>query len=374
MSGKRHTIVPYASRHLQNLPIRWGEFFPPSINLNKFNLLESLRSVYSQQAKNNINLLLNNFKPEIVHLHNIYHHLTPSILPELKKRGIPIVQTVGDYHLISPNYFMYHDGEICEITKPNKYYKAIAHKCVKGSYLKSLLEITEKYLYLVLGWERNYVDRFLAPSDFMRTKLIEYGIPENKVTTLPYFIDSTKYRPNYEPGKYILYFGRLSEEKGLKVLLKVMKQLPRIKLVIAGTGPQEEELRMMNSELGNRNVEFVGFKSGHELLNLIENCRFTVLPSVWYEVFGLSILESFACGKPVIASNIGGMPEVIDHGENGLLVKPDNVSELSDAIDNLWKSVTRIRNMGKIGRNITEKKYNKAIHYDQIMRIYSKYL
>lgn len=370
LANKGHQTGIFSVEHPKNNKTSWSEFFPPNINLNNNNLFNAIRSVYSIKARKNISRLLDSHKFDLAHLHNIYHHLTPSIIPELKKRKIPIVMTVGDYHLISPNYFMFHNGSICEKVKPDKYYKAVFHKCVKGSYLKSLLEVMEKYFYHFLKWEREYIDMFIAPSNFMKSKLLEYGIPEKKVITLPYFVDSGQYKPDYNPGKYILYFGRLSEEKGLMVLLRAMKLLPEIKLVIAGVGPQENELRIEKKESRIENVEFAGYKSGKELTSLIQNCRFTVLPSVWNEVFGLSILESFACGKPVIAARIGGIPEVIDNEKNGLLVKANNPSELVNAIRKLWNNFDQCKKIGEQARNDAVKKFNPDNHLRAMLSIY----
>jgi len=326
--------------------------------------------IFNLNAYRKIDKILSIFPADIVHLHSIYHHLTPFMLLTIRNKNIPAVQTIEDYHIISPNYNLFHNGKICEITKPNKFYKAIFHKCVKNSYLFSLAEVIEKYIHYWLGWERNYIDYFIAPSLFMKKKLTEYGLPKTKIVHLPHFVDYKAYKPNYENGNYILYFGRLSPEKGINYLIEAMKLLPKVKLLIVGRGSQKQELRRKNQELGNKNVEFVGFQEGTKLKKLIAQSKFTVLPAVWYEVFGLSILESFACGKPVIASDIGGIPEIVKDGLNGLLVKPGNIDDLAEKIDKLWNNTKLYRELGKNAREYAEKNFGPEEHYVKLMSIY----
>ncbi len=369
-----HKVVYFSMHHHLNFSTKWSKNFVNNISyekLEKRNLLKIIsKLIFSSEDKNKISHLLVNFKPHLAHLHSIYHHVSPSVVLELKKRNIPMVQTLEDYHLIAPNYNLFHNSYICEITKPNKFYKAILHKCVKNSYIFSIAEVFEKYLHYWLGWERNYVDYFIAPSKFMRNKLIEYGLASEKIICLPHFVDSKQFKPNYKLGDYIIYFGRLSPEKGINYLLEAMKLLPKIKLKVVGRGSQESELRIMNKELGNKNVEFVGFKVGAELKKLIANSRFTILPSVWYEVFGLSILESFASGKSVIASDIGGIPETVKDKFNGLLFEPGNVDDCAEKISRLWSNPLLCRKMGKNARECVEKKFGPEEHYEKLMNIY----
>lgn len=371
-----HKVAYFSMINPNKQNSEWSKYFVSIITYEKLDIrrLPSIlvRMFYSFEARKKISRLLDEFKPDIAHSHNIYHHISPSIIFEIKRRKIPIIQTLHDYHLIAPNYNLFHDNKICEITKPNIFYKALFHKCVKNSYFFSLAEVIEKYFHHWLGWERNYIDYFIAPSMFMRKKLIEYGLPKEKIIHLPHFIDSTKYKPNYEIGNYILYFGRLSPEKGIKYLIQVMKLLPKIKLIIAGRGSQEQELRMMNQELGNKNVEFVGFQEGARLKKLIAGSRFTILPSVWFENSPNSILESYACGKPVLGSRIGGIPEILHNMVNGIFFEPGNEDDLADKIDTLWNNPALCKKLGKNAREYVEKNFGPEEHYECLMDIYKK--
>ena len=306
LSRKKHCISFFSMMDNKNKKNYWSKYFVSNLSPVKFD-----RMFYSFEVNHQLSGLLTDCPVEVAHLHSLYHQLCPSLLLEFKKRNIPVIQTVHDYHLISLNYNLFHNGKICEVTCPNLFYKAILHKCMKNSYLYSFIEVTEKYFQYFAGWERNLVDFFIAPSLFMKNKLIEYGIIENKIIHLPYFIDTEKYQPEYSDKGYILYFGRLSPEKGLSFLIDVMDKLPKIKLLVVGCGDEEHNLKIKVSKLKLSNIKFAGFKDGEELRSLIQNARFIVLPSLWYDVAPISILEAAACGKPVLASNIRGIPETV---------------------------------------------------------------
>jgi len=374
LKEKGHKIAYFSMHHSQNKKTYWSKYFVSNINYDPNNtdnnLKLFLRSLYSVEARIKIRLMINEFKPDIAHIHDIYHHISPSILLELQARRIPVVQHLSDYHIISPNYNLFHNNQICEISKEKKFYKSIFHKCIKQSYLSTMAEVMEKYFHEYMGWEKKLVDHFIAPSRFMKIKLIEFGMPSKKITILPHFIDYQTYKSKNEIGNYILFFGRLSEEKGLELLVRVMDKLPNIKLKIVGRGERETKLKNLIKQLKINNVELVGFREGESLKKLIYGCRFTILPSLWYEVFGLSILESFASGKPVIASRIGGIPEVIEDGVNGFLCEPGNKDEFRNRILHLWNKKKLCKTLGRNARQWAIKNYNPGSHYEQLINIY----
>lgn len=370
-----HEIAFFSMDDPKNQGSEWSKYFVGDISYERVEMKAALRKVlnmiYSFEARKKISQLLDNFHPDIAHLHSIYHHLSPSIIYELVKRKIPIVQTLHDYHLISPNHTLFHDGKICEITKQRKSYKAILHKCVKGSTLAGIIEAIEQYIHLFLGIN-NKVNIFISPSKFHAKKLLEYGIPKEKIDVLHNFCDYRKFKPHYELGKYILYFGRLSPEKGINYLIDAMKLIPKIKLKIVGQGNSKYEKKLKAQAKDLTNIKFIGFKDGYELKEIISNSRFTVLPSVWYEVFGLSILESFASGKPIIASNIGGIPETVKDGFNGFLVKPGDFQDLAEKIKKLWNNPAMCRKLGRNARDFVENNFRSEEHYEKLMGIYKR--
>lgn len=369
-----HKVAFFSMQDPQNQRSVWSKYFVSNISFEKVELKRFprifTRMMYSLEARRKISQLLDEFRPDIVHLHSIYHHISPSIIPELKKRKIPIVQTLHDYHLISPSHTLFHNGKICELTQKHKFYKAVCHKCVKNSYPASILEMIEQYLHHITGIYTNNVDLFISPSQFMAEKLIEYGIPKNKIHVLHNFCDYRKFKPHYKPGDYLLYFGRLSPEKGLAFLLDVMYKLPDIKLKIVGKGLQEAELKRKARVLELNNVTFLGYQTGDSLKNLIYNCRFVVLPSLSYDIFPISIMEAYACGKPAVASRTGGIPELVSENDDGYLFEPGNVDECTTKIRKLWSYLNTYKRLGKNSREFVMKEFCPDSHYKKLIEIY----
>lgn len=363
----------------KNLPSTLSKYFVSNISFREVDLKSGFkflkRMIYSNEAVRKINKLLDQFHPDIAHIHNIYNHISPSILPEIKKRGIPIVQTVHDYHQLAPNRNLFHDGKICEVTKPDKYYKALLHRCVKGSYLATFANIITLYIHRMFGLYNNNVDYFIAPSMFVKNLLIEYGFNPKKIIYLPNFVDiddSVTTGNSSNVQKYILYFGRFSVEKGLIFLLKVAKNLPNINFKLVGRGPQEEILRNITKKKRLRNVEFLDHRESKRLNPIISDSYFTILTSIWYENLPNSILESFILGKPVIASNIGGIPEVIENDSTGFLFETGNTEDCISKIKKLWNNPYLVKKMGENARSYVKKRFNPERHHKQLMNIYKK--
>lgn len=341
----------------------------PGFQPEKPKLKDLMNFFYSFDARRIAHQLLENEQPQIAHLHIYYGQLTPSIISVLKSRGIPIVQTLHEYKLICPIVTMTRNGQPCEECCNGSYWKAAINRCNRGSLLRSLVTSAESYTSQMLG-AINDIDHFIAVSDFVRDKMLQYGIPEHRISTVHNFINMEEYKPNYSAGDYFLYFGRVERIKGIMTLLAAVKQA-NVRLIIAGVGGLEQtvEREIKKHKL---DVELVGFKSGSELHDLIRGSLCVVVPSEWYETFGLVILEANALGKPVIASRIGGMPEVIKEGETGLLFEAGNVDELTQAMEWIWTHPDEAVDMGKNARRHVEKKFGKERHYKKIMSIYEK--
>lgn len=376
LEDKGHSLGYFSMKDEKNLLTKWSKYFVRNTSFEKLELNRLprilTRMFYSIEARRNISELLDHFKPDIAHLHSIYHHLSPSIILELKKKNIPIVQTLHDYHLISPSHTLFHNGRICEITKKTSLWKAIFHKCVKNSYSASFLEVLEQYFHHFMGIYTKNVDIFITPSLFMNNKLVEYGISKDKIQVLNNFCDYRKFTPTYNPGSYILYFGRLSPEKGLIFLLEVMEKLPQIRLNIVGKGLQKAELKEKAKSRGLNNVMFIEHQSGESLRELIYNSRFTITPSECYETFSLASLESFASGKPVVASRIGALPEIVKDKETGFLFEAGNAEDCVNKINKLWNNPILCRKMGRNARGYVEKYFSPEDHYEKMIGIYKK--
>lgn len=357
-------LVTRDSRNVVSTPWEVQGFLPERPKLR-----DLFHFYYSLDAKMVVRRLIKEEKPDIVHLHIYYGQITPSILGEFVSQGIPVVQTLHEYKLICPVATMARNGAVCDACCSGSYWKAALHRCNRGSLLRSLVSSTEAYSSRWLGSVRK-VDHFIAVSDFVRETMVAYGIPDSRISTVHNFVESAGFEPSYEPGSYFLYFGRLEEVKGIKTLISAAERVGA-RLVIAGDGDYRVEAERQ-SRRRNLNVDFVGFKKGSDLHDLIRGSLCVVVPSEWNETFGLVILEAHALGRPVIASRIGGMQEVIQDGETGLLFEPGNDMELADAMRRMLGNPERAVEMGRNGNIVIQELFGKREHYRRIMSIYKK--
>lgn len=362
----------------KNVVSRWSKYFIDYVDYQdkKLSFLKKIKVVlkilYNYQAKQNLEKLLREFQPDIAHLHNIYHQLSPSIIDMLKKYQIPMVMTLHDYKLICPNYKIYSKNEVCYKCQGERYYNCFFRKCMKDSYAKSFLVMIEAYLNNKILKLYHKIDLFIVPSHFMEDVCVKFGILENKLRVVNNFVDSSCIsNAKVSDKSYLLYFGRLSEEKGIDILLKAMEKIEdNIKLKIVGVGPEEKNLKIKSVKLKvKKNIEFIGYKYGEELNNLIINAKAIIIPSIGLENMPMSMLESMALGKVVIASKIGGISEVIKDGVNGMLFSSGNSDSLATKINQL-----REININDMEKNAiaTIKNFSSEEHYDNIINIYKK--
>lgn len=368
-----HQVAQFAMAHPENRKSQWQDWFVRQIDYDNASMAENIlnagKIMYSPEARKKIGKLIEKFKPDIAHLHIFQHQLSPSILFELKKRGLPVVYTAHDLKSVCPNYKMLSKGRVCEKCKGRRFYQCFLNKCTKNSYLKSLICTVEMYCHSLLK-VYDLVDLIVTPSAFYERKLVEFGFPEDKVVWVPNFTDKIEVEPCFDVGDYFVYCGRLSEEKGLYTLVEAMKEVREGRLIIIGTGPLAPMLSERISSLRLDNVEMAGFLAGRELLKVIGNCQFTVIPSEWYENGPMTILESFALGKPVIGSDLGGIPEHISPGENGLIFRAGNPEDLAMRINALTADRKKTASMGRNARKKAEQLYSRGAHLERIMEIY----
>ena len=370
-----HEVIPFSMKDNKNYETKYSKYFIENISYENMGIKEKAingaKLIYSFEAKKKVKNIVNDNTPDIAHLHIFQHQLSPSILKEIKKSGTYVVNTVHDLKVICPNYKMLNDGEICEKCKSDKFINCFKSKCIKGSTVNSMLNTIEAYTHRILK-SYDYVDKFICPSEFYMNKFIEFGIPKEKVVHIPNFVDVSKFNPNYEHEDYFVYFGRLSEEKGINTLIKSMKYVNKSKLIIVGTGPIEKELKEFVVKENIKDVEFVGFKTGNELENIIKQSRFIVIPSEWYENAPMSIIEAMAYGKAVLGSNIGGIPEFIEDNHTGMIFKTKDEIDLANKINYLIDQENQTIEMGKNARIRAEKLYDKTVHYEKIMDLYNQ--
>jgi glycosyltransferase involved in cell wall biosynthesis len=376
LESKGHKITDFSMHHPRNLPSPFENHFLPYIDYEKSSLTgqvqAAFRAIWYPLAARRIGRLLDQFHPDIVHLHNIYHQISPAILPVIQQHNIPIVQTLHDYKLICPNYLLYTQGHTCQLCKDGRYYHAVQNRCLHGSLAWSAAAALEMTLHKRWQVYERHVSRFLAPSHFILERMVAFGIPEQQLALLPRFLFAAEQQPTpAEEGKYALFLGRLSEEKGLITLLTAAQQA-NVPLYIVGEGPMRTTLEIIIAQDKLTQVRLAGYLAGPALAQAIARARFTVVPSEWYEVFGQIIIESFARGKPVVATAVGGIPEIVDDGVDGLLVPPGDATALAKTLRWLWDRPQVATGMGSAGRVKVEKQYDAPLHYQRILALYQE--
>lgn len=367
-------VVPFAMRHPANLPSAWSDYFVSELEyggaggpLTKAR--QAAKVVFSLEARRNIRALIGRAPPAIAHAHNVYHHISPSIFGALKAEGVPLVMTAHDLKIACPAYKMLSSGRVCERCQGGRIHNVLLHRCVKDSAVVSRLVLLETLVHRSLGLYRDTIDRLIAPSRFYRDKLAEWGWDKSRIAYIPNCIDAGQYVPSREEGDYFVYAGRLAPEKGLATLVRAAA-LSHQRLVLAGSGPEEQTLRKLAGELG-ADVAFTGHLDRPELKRVIGEARALVLPSEWYENAPISVLEAYALGRPVIGTRIGGIPELIADGETGSLVEPGNAAMLAEALAGLASLPSSARAaMGATGRDWVAREFSPDRYRDRTMALY----
>jgi glycosyltransferase involved in cell wall biosynthesis len=369
-----HEVIPFAMTYPENLPTPFSTYFPSevpteNVKLNVRGLHTLGRMLYSIQARSKLARLIDQVKPDVCHVHNIYTQLSPSILHTLKDQHVPTVMTVHDHHLISPQYNIWAEG--CGADHRNMgIIRGTLSRFQKDSFAASFAQmIAYKYHRWLNIYSRN-VDLFLCPSEYIKKQLVRGGFPEKKLRVLPYGIDSSVAKPNYTHKKYALFVGRLSEEKGIETIISLAKILPDITFKIVGRGPEMEKLHRAGDKC--QNLEFIGFRMGEELKELYANATVVLIPSRVHEIFPLITLEAMVHGKPVIGSNVGGMPEVIEDGVNGFLVSPLDLHRWTETVMRVFYDDDLRMKLSRNARELVETRFSLDAHHRKLMMYYEE--
>lgn len=359
-----HQVAVFAMQDKDNLSSQYSQYFSKNVSFDKYSLKTAFKIIYNLEAKRKFEKLVVDFKPDIIHYHNIYHQLSPSILSVAKKHRIKSVMHLHDYKLICPNYQLFVNNKPCQKCKKYKYYNCVLNKCHKDSYLKSALVALEMYIHHpILNIYKKNIDHFISPSQFLKNKFVEFAWDENKFSVLVNPIDDNLLNKHTETEEdYLLYFGRLSKEKGIETLIEACLKTKQ-KLKILGTGLDYK------SKYSSDLIEFLGFKEGKSLSVIINKAKAVVIPSIWWENMPLNMLEALSLSKIVIASEVGGMPEIIKDKFNGFLFKAGDSDDLARVIRNLDNyDLERIKQEAKT----SVKDYTLENNLKQLMSIYSK--
>jgi glycosyltransferase involved in cell wall biosynthesis len=379
MAARGHQVALFSMADKRGGPTPYDRYFVPHINFkdSKHSLLERVRlaahAVYSRKARYRLGQMIDEFRPDVAHVRNIYHHLSPSVFWELKQRGIPVLYHLNDFKLLCPNYNLVARGKVCERCRGGRFWNIVAEDCYRDGRAAGAVLALEACVHRCLRTYEKCVTRFLAPSEFVRAKLIENGWAADRIDVLPHYQKLPEQMP---PGPTadapILYFGRLSPEKGVSDLLRALRYVPTLRLKIAGDGPSRVDLEELARRIELKNVEFVGHLPAAELHELIRESRFTVFPSRAYETLGKTILESYAEGRTVVASDLGSRREFVQHGKTGLLYQVGNVEELAYALSWLDQHPGLAAEMGRAGREFVREHHSPANHYESMIELYER--
>ncbi|MFD2514341.1 glycosyltransferase [Pontibacter locisalis] len=368
-----HETAFFAMNHPQNHFSTYSQYYPSTVDYSTKNLAnlqeQLLRPIFSVEVKKKFNALLEAFKPDIVHVNNIHSQLSPIIVKEAYKKGIPVVWTLHDYKLICSRYDSMRNEKPCELCYQDKT-NVIRHKCLKGSLAASMLAYTEATWWSSDRLEK-YTSKFISPSTFLKEKMVTGGFNPSKIITLPNFIDEKKIADQPEVKEdYYCFVGRLSKEKGIDTLCEAACKIPSHKLLIIGTGPEEKFLK---EKYSCPNIQFLGHKGWIELQPIIAKAKCLVIASKWYENNPLSVIEALANGTPVIGAKIGGIPELIQDGVNGLLFEPGNSDDLKNKIDLFFDSFySKIDNTSLIEQ--IKKNHSSEKYYFKLITLYESLL
>lgn len=382
LEERGHEVVHFSMNHPKNEPYAYDRFFISHIDYAKSNKHRNLRSAYrvlttsfwNREAQTNLAALLREFKPDVAHLQNILHHITPSIIPVLRKHRIPIIHHLHDYNLICPDTYLLRDGKICEECFGKRYYRCVLNRCKKGSPAASVLAAAQRYLHEAIGAFRD-VSHFVAPSAFTKRKYIEAGFAyADRVVHIPYFVDCEHILPDwgFEQTRGVVFAGRLIAQKGVWTLLKAGALVPEVPITVFGDG----ELRsVLEEEIARRhltNIHLVGWRPQSEVLSALRGARALVMTSEWYETTGIPILEAGAIGRAAIVSANTAMTEVVQHETSGLVFPMGDADGLAACIRQICSDVSLAERLGRGACSRVEAVYEAEGHYGQIMQIYEQ--
>ncbi len=323
--------------------------------------------IYNRSSYRDLSALLRNERPDVVHAHNLYPMLSPSVLVACREVRVPVVLSLHNYVLTCPTTMHLSQGKVCESCRDDREYFCILKNC-RGDLLESAAYALRSASARKLGFFHEYVDRFVALSGFAMQGLVEKGFDPSRITVLPNMVSIPHSASDPGSGRYVAFAGRMRGEKGVEVLLKAAAQLPGIPFRLAGDGPLFDELVAQAPD----NVEFVGRLSHEETAQFYRGARMLVIPSLWYEMCPLVVSESMSHGLPVLASRIGGLPELVNEDVTGRFFEPGNAQELARQVSALWEDPAACVRMGKAGRAKVIREYGEAAYSERLMSLYEE--
>lgn len=377
-------VIPFSVDNPQNEKTSYSKYFakPRSNQLmyadtkkNLKNLIGMVRAtVWNYDAEKKLRKLIKDTKPDAVYILHEVNHLSPSIIRAAKKEGVRVIHRISDFFMFCPKYDFLYDNEICEACLHGDYRKAIKHKCVNGSKAGTWLRVIAMKLYKSIKIFDD-VDHFICTCEFSKNKLIEGGITAKKISCVPTFIAADEIKPCYDNDKYFLFLGRMAHQKGIIYAIEAMKYLKGTDFLLKITGQisnSEEDQTIWKYIQENKledKIVFTGFKHGKELENLISRATCIVCPAIWYENMPNTVIEAYAYGKPVVASRIGSLAEIVVDGETGFLFDMKNSKDMADKLRLFDEDNTLAEKLGRKAREKCELEYNECSHMQQVFAI-----
>ena len=379
-----HEVIPFSTLSNKNVETPYARYFVEPIGCRDATYYEECkktpkvivqmicRSVYSQVVKKAVKRIIADTKPDLVYILHYVNKLSPSVIRGAKQMKLPVVLRLSDYFLLCPRFDFLYQKEICEECLTKGYRSCIKKRCIKGSLFASFIRVFSMQIHKLIKIYDD-IDVFVTPSNFIKEKLTANGFEKKKIYCIPTFTADKREMDLPVIGTYGLYFGRLTEEKGVDTLVRAYENLPpSYRLVIAGDDTTSEGIRLKNYVRANKlsNIEFTGFKLGTDLDRIIQGAKFTFIPSLWYDNLPNTALESFQYSKPVLASNIGSLPELVIPGVNGYLFQPGNVEEVTELVKKM-EDCSLVREMGENSRALLNSRFSAETHYNNLIEIFN---
>jgi glycosyltransferase involved in cell wall biosynthesis len=361
LEGAGHTVIPYVRSNME---------------LNDTSLVDRIgiasRMIWSQEARHSFAALLDTECPDVIHIHNTFMVISPSIYSACSERGIPVVQTLHNFRLLCPATSFSRDGKICEECVDKSLFRSILYGCYRNSRMASGAVALTLAAHRALGTWQESVTRYIALTAFAKEKFVSAGFPSGKFVIKPNFADPDP-GERVGAGEYALFVGRIDKTKGTSVLLDAWKRLPaKYPLHVVGDGPDRLGMEDRARELQLSEVTFWGRLPHAGAVEMVKGARFVIAPSIWYEGFPMCIVESFACGTAVLCSRLGGMSTIVEDHVTGLHFNPSDPQDLAEKVEWAWNHPLEIAWMGRMGRREYESRYTAEKNYSQLIEIYEQ--